>query len=127
MNAGLKVTAPASVSNLACGFDTLGVALDIPADEMIGRWSDQPGVRITEIRGEKTNIPYQADQNIAAITATALLRHLGEENRGLEIIIHKYIPGGSGLGSSASSATAAAVLVAAHPAASNAVAVLLGV
>ncbi|HSF89024.1 MAG TPA: homoserine kinase [Saprospiraceae bacterium] len=111
MTSGLKVIAPASVSNLACGFDTLGMAIDIPSDEMIGKWVDAPGVHIIEITGKKKDIPLAADQNIAGITATALLKHLGEEGRGLELRIHKHIPGGSGLGSSASSATAAAVLV----------------
>jgi len=111
MNSGLKVIAPASVSNLACGFDTLGMAVDIVSDEIIGRWSDSPGVRIIEIRGDKKDIPLSPEKNIAAITARALLNYLGEDNRGLELKIHKHIPAGSGLGSSASSATAAAVLV----------------
>lgn len=111
MNSGLKVIAPASVSNLACGFDALGMALDIPSDEMIGRLTGPPGVRITEITGYKKEIPIDAEKNIAGITASALLKFLEEDGRGLELRIHKNIPGGSGLGSSASSATAAAVLV----------------
>ncbi|MGB4846364.1 MAG: homoserine kinase [Saprospiraceae bacterium] len=111
MNSGLKVIAPASVSNLACGFDTLGMAIDIPSDEIIGKWSDTPGIRILEITGHKKEIPLSPEKNIAGITAMALLRHLGEEKRGLDLKIHKHIPAGSGLGSSASSATAAAVLI----------------
>jgi len=111
MPSGLKVIAPASVSNLACGFDTLGMALDLPCDEIIGRWVDRPGVHIIEIHGEKDNIPLEADKNIAGITATSLLKAVGEEGRGIELKIHKHIQGGSGLGSSASSACAAAVLV----------------
>ena len=111
MSAGLKVIAPASVSNLACGFDALGMALDIPCDEIIGRWIDTPGVHIVEIRGEKKDIPLDASINIAGITASSVLKHVGEETRGLELKIHKHIQGGSGLGSSAASACAAAVLV----------------
>jgi len=111
MNSGLKVIAPASVSNLACGFDILGMALDLPCDEIIGRWIDVPGVHIVEIRGEKQNIPQDADKNIAGITASSFLKHVGEEGRGLELKMHKHIQGGSGLGSSAASACAAAVLV----------------
>ncbi len=111
MKSGLKVIAPASVSNLACGFDTLGIAIDVPCDEIIGKWVDTPGVRIVEITGRKKNIPLETDLNIASITAKSLLKHLGEDGRGLELRIHKHIPGGSGLGSSAASATAAAVLV----------------
>lgn len=111
MNSGIKVVAPASISNLACGFDVLGMAIDIPSDEIIGRWSTTPGVRIISLTGYKEGIPIDAENNIAGITATSLLKYLGEESRGLELKIHKHIPGGSGLGSSASSATAVAVLV----------------
>jgi homoserine kinase len=111
MKSGLKVIAPASVSNLACGFDTLGVALDIPSDEIIGKWVDKPGLHIAAITGSKKEIPLDPTKNIAGITALSLLKHLGEEGRGLELSIHKHIQAGSGLGSSASSATAAAVLV----------------
>src|SRR5688572_25159036 len=111
MNSGLKVIAPASVSNLACGFDTLGVALDIPSDEIIGKFVDTPGVQIVAVTGCKKGIPLDPKQNIVGITAIALLKHLGEEGRGLELRIHKHIQAGSGLGSSASSATAAAVLI----------------
>jgi len=64
-----------------------------------------------EIRGEKKNIPQDASKNIAGITASAVLKHVGEEKRGLELKIYKHIQGGSGLGSSAASACAAAVLV----------------
>ncbi|MDQ3015842.1 MAG: homoserine kinase [Bacteroidota bacterium] len=87
------------------------MAIDVISDEIIGNWSASPGVRIIELTGYKKGIPIEADKNIAGITATALLKYLGEEGRGLELKIHKYIQGGSGLGSSASSATAAAVLV----------------
>lgn len=111
MNSGLKVIAPASVSNLACGFDALGMALQIPCDEIIGRWVEKPGVHIVEIRGEKKNIPYESEKNIAGVTAIALLNHLGEQGRGLELKLHKHVQGGSGLGSSAASACAVAVLI----------------
>jgi homoserine kinase len=113
MKSGIKVVAPASVSNMACGFDVLGMALDIPSDEIIGSVSDQPGVRITSITGDKKDIPLALDpaKNIAAITASALLHATDNLNMGIDLRIKKNIPGGSGLGSSASSATAAAVLV----------------
>ena len=111
MKSGIKVIAPASVSNLACGFDILGMALDIPCDEIIGRWVDTPGVHITSITGQKRNIPVDPLHNIASVAAAALLTHLGEEKRGLELKIHKHVPAGSGIGSSASSAVAAVVLV----------------
>ncbi len=79
MSTAIKVIAPASLSNLACGFDILGLALDIPGDEIIGRIVDTPGVYIKEITGHKRNIPTDTAQNIASVAATALLQHLGEE------------------------------------------------
>lgn len=111
MSSAIKVIAPASLSNLACGFDILGLALDTPGDEIIGRLVETPGVHIKEITGQKKNIPTDPTQNIAAVAASALLQHLGEDGRGIELRVHKHIPAGSGLGSSASSAVAAVVLV----------------
>ena len=111
MSSGLKVIAPASVSNLACGFDTLGMAIDIPSDEIIGKWSETPGIRIVEISGHKKDIPLAPEKNTAGIAARSLLKYLGEDDRGLDLKIHKHIPPCSGLGSSASSATAVTVLI----------------
>jgi homoserine kinase len=110
MKSGIKVIAPASVSNLACGFDILGMALDVPCDEIIGRWVDTPGIQLT-ITGQKQNLPADPNQNIAVVAAAALLKHLGEEKRGLELKMHKHIQAGSGIGSSASSAVAAVFLI----------------
>ena len=102
---GIKVFAPASVANVACGFDVLGFALEKPGDEIIVRFSDEPGLRITKIRGGK--LPYEVEKNTAGYAALKLLEHLGESNRGIEMEIHKKMPFGSGLGSSAASAAAA--------------------
>jgi homoserine kinase len=109
MKSGIKVSAPATVSNLACGFDTLGMAIDVTCDEIIGKLTDKPGVHITGITGQKREVPIDPATNTAAVAVHSLLRHLGEEGRGIELKIHKYIPAGSGLGSSASSAVAAVI------------------
>jgi len=61
--------------------------------------------------GYKKDIPISPEKNIAGITARSLLNYLGEDGRGLDLKIHKHLPPCSGLGSSASSATAAAVLI----------------
>jgi homoserine kinase len=111
MKSGIKVVAPASVSNLACGFDILGMALDVPCDEIIGRWAETPGVHLISITGQKRGIPADPEKNIATVAAKALLHHLGESRRGIELKMHKYIPAGSGIGSSASSAVAAVMLI----------------
>lgn len=111
MRSGIKVFAPASVSNVACGFDLLGYALDQPGDEVIVRLSDKPGVHITKITGAGGKLPYEAEKNTAGIAALKLLEYLGDPAIGVELELHKKMPIGSGLGSSAASAVAAAVAV----------------
>lgn len=111
MNAGIKVFAPASVANVAVGFDILGFALEKPGDEIIARLSDKPGLRITKITGAKGKLPYELEKNTAGFAAMKLLEHLGETDRGIELEIHKKMPFGSGLGSSAASAVAGVMAV----------------
>jgi homoserine kinase len=102
---GIKVFAPASVANVACGFDVLGFAIEKPGDEIIVRYSDSPGLKITKITGG--NLPYEVGRNTAGYAALKLLEYLGETNQGIEMEIHKKMPFGSGLGSSAASAAGA--------------------
>ncbi len=111
MHPGFKVFAPASVANVACGYDILGFALDKPGDEIIARTSDTPGLRITKITGTRKKLPYEVEKNTAGFAAQKLLEHLGEEKRGVEMEIHKKMPFGSGLGSSAASAAGAVMAI----------------
>jgi homoserine kinase len=106
---GIKVFAPASVANVACGFDVLGFALERPGDEIIVRFSENKGLKITKITGGK--LPYEVEKNTAGYAALKLLEHLGESERGIEMEIHKKMPFGSGLGSSAASAAGAVVAI----------------
>ncbi len=110
MNSGVKVFAPASVANVACGFDVLGFALNKPGDEIIARFSDNRGLKITKITGDNRKLPYDISKNTAGFAAMKLLEHLGE-TRGIEIEIHKKMPIGSGLGSSAASAAASVMAI----------------
>ena len=107
MNNGVKVFAPASVANVACGFDVLGFALNKPGDEIIARFSDTPGFRISKITGDNGKLPYDISKNTAGFAGLKLIQHLGETNKGIEIEIRKKMPFGSGLGSSAASSVAA--------------------
>lgn len=106
MKSGIKVFAPASVGNTAVGFDTMGFALEQPGDEVIVRFSDKPGLRITLIAGAAGKLPYDLQKNTAGFAALKLLEHLGETGQGIEMELHKKMPIGSGLGSSAASAVA---------------------
>jgi homoserine kinase len=101
--------APATVSNVACGFDVLGFALSAPGDEVTARFADG-GVRIEDITGDQGRLPRDAAKNTASVAAQALLTVLGER-RGVALTIRKGLPLSSGLGGSAASAVAAVVAV----------------
>jgi len=101
--------APATVSNVACGFDVLGFALDSPGDEVTARVAGA-GVAIDDIVGDSGRLPRDAAKNTAGVAAQALLTVLGER-RGVALTIRKGLPLASGLGGSAASAVAAVVAV----------------
>jgi len=102
----VRVFAPATVANVACGFDVLGFAIDAPGDEVVARHSDEPGLKITKITGDDGKLPLTPEKNTAGVAALDFLRHLGMSDRGIELEIHKKMPFGSGLGSSAASSVA---------------------
>jgi homoserine kinase len=101
--------APATVSNVACGFDVLGFALDSPGDEVTATFGP-PGVTIDSIVGDAGRLPREAAKNTAGVAAQALLTYLGDR-RGVALTIRKGLPLSSGLGGSAASAVAAVVAV----------------
>ncbi|MEK7257927.1 MAG: homoserine kinase [Bacteroidota bacterium] len=111
MKPGIKVFAPASVGNAAVGFDILGFALEQPGDEVIARFCDTPGLRITQITGAQGKLPLEIEKNTAGVAALSLLKYLGETGRGIELELHKKMPFSSGLGSSAASAVAGAMAI----------------
>jgi homoserine kinase len=97
------------VSNVACGFDVLGFAMEMPGDEVMARLAPA-GVRIEDITGDGGRLPRDASKNTAGVAARALLARLGER-RGVTLCIRKGLPLSSGLGGSAASAAAAVVAV----------------
>jgi homoserine kinase len=100
--------APATVSNVACGFDVLGFALDEPGDAVTARFAEG-GVRI-DVVDDGGRLPRDAARNTAGVAARALLERVGE-TRGVALTIRKGLPLSSGLGGSAASAVGAAVAV----------------
>ena len=104
---GVKVFAPASVANLAVGFDILGLCLDAPGDEVIAKQVDRPGVHIAAIKGDGRSLPKDPAKNTAGKAVQALLQDLQDMSLGIELTIIKRMPYGSGLGSSSASAVAA--------------------
>lgn len=100
----IKIFCPATIANLSCGFDVLGLCLDNVGDEMIVRKSAEKGVRITKITG--ADLPLETEKNVSGVAALALLSEI-ETDFGFEIEIHKKIKAGSGIGSSAASSAGA--------------------
>jgi homoserine kinase len=102
--------APATVSNVGCGFDVLGFAIEAPGDRVSARWIDAPSIVIEAISGDGGRLPREAARNTAGVAARALLAAVGER-RGVALSIVKGLPLASGLGGSAASAVAAVVAV----------------
>ncbi len=102
----VKVYAPATVANLAVGYDILGLALESPGDEVIVRQGTRSGLHITRITGDEGKLPLAVEKNTAGYAALQLLRHLGKTDMPIEMEIHKKMAMGTGLGSSAASAVA---------------------
>ena len=100
----IKIFCPATIANLSCGFDVLGLCLATAGDEMIIRKSEIKGVRITKIEG--ANLPMETENNVAGVAALAMLEEV-ETEFGFEIEIYKHIKAGSGIGSSAASSAGA--------------------
>lgn len=100
----IKVFCPATIANLSCGFDVLGLALETVGDEMIVRTSKTPGIKIAKITGQ--DLPLEVHKNVAGVAGLALLEQ-SNYTGGFEIEIHKKIKPGSGIGSSAASSSGA--------------------
>jgi homoserine kinase len=102
--------APATVSNVAAGFDVLGFALDQPGDVVMASLSDGEGATIAEVHGDGGRLPRDPGRNTASAAANALLAALGTR-QGVSLELHKGLPLASGVGSSGASAVAAVVAV----------------
>lgn len=100
----IKVFCPATIANVSCGFDVLGLALDSVGDEMTIRKTSEKGIRITKIKGQE--LPLETENNVAGVAGLAFLEK-SDYDGGFEIEIDKRIKPGSGIGSSAASSTGA--------------------
>ena len=105
----VKIKSPATIANLVCGFDVIGMALNDPQDIMQLTLSETPGIRIQH--NDIYNLPTVPEKNVAGVSLLELMQEL-DDKVGFDLIIEKHIKPGSGLGSSA--ASAAGVVVAAN-------------
>jgi homoserine kinase len=102
----IRIKTPATVANLVCGFDILGLCLNEPADIMEVRLLQERKIIISSADGYP--LPSDPQQNTAGAPLIELMNSIPDEI-GFEITIHKKIKPGSGLGSSAASAAGAVV------------------
>lgn len=100
----IKIQVPATVANLVCGFDVLGMALQEPYDEMTLALKEEPG--ITLVHTDSFSLSEDPLKNVAGVSLLALLEKYGKP-AGFTLTIQKNIRPGSGLGSSAASAAGA--------------------
>jgi len=104
----VRVFAPASVSNLGCGFDIFGMALEGIGDEVVVRATKGTGIVSVGVSGDAGRVPTDPARNAAALAVEGVLDRLGSV-AGVAIEVRKGIPMASGLGGSAASAVAGAV------------------
>ena len=100
-----RIFSPASIGNIGPGFDVLGMAVKGLGDVVDAR-RIRRGIRVAAVDGI-ARVPSDPARNTAAIAARQALQMLNETG-GLELRVHKGLPAGSGLGSSAASAAAGA-------------------
>ena len=106
MKKTITIKSPATIANLVCGFDVLGLCIHEPYDTMQVSIIDEQKVIIKTT----DNYPLSTDpmQNTAGAPLVEMLQEL-KADFGFEVIISKNIKPGSGLGSSAASAAGAVV------------------
>jgi homoserine kinase len=106
MRDSVKVFAPATVANVVCGFDVLGFAVNEPGDEVIMRLTETTGVIISKITGDEGRLPLDPAKNTVSASVQHYLQHIGRTDVGIDIVLNKKMPIGSGLGSSSASTVA---------------------
>jgi len=109
MKESIRVFSPATVANVACGFDVLGFALESPGDEVEVRKRDKAGFTVIN-KTKDTVFPSDVNKNTAVVSLQAYLQHIQSE-QGFEITFHSKIKPGSGIGSSSASAAASVFAV----------------
>src|SRR6476620_8435285 len=102
----VTVLAPATVSNVVCGFDCLGFALTDPADEVTVRLSTDNAVSI--VHHDDFDLPTDPQKNVAGVALQAMMDAAGV-GHGFQVEFSKRIKPGSGIGSSSASSCGALV------------------
>ncbi len=104
-NRSVRVFAPATVANIACGYDVLGFAVDQPGDEVVVRRSGRPGLRIKKISGDGGKLPLRPEENTVTAPVFRYLERV-QHSGGFEFELTKNVPFAGGMGSSSASSVA---------------------
>ena len=105
-----KARAPASIGNVAAGYDCLGLAFGAAWDTITAHREAAPGVRLGCVSGLVAALPDAVSRNTALRAAGAALE-AGGADFGVRLDLAKGIPLSAGMGGSAASAVAAALAV----------------
>lgn len=100
----ISIKSPATIANLVCGFDILGLALEEPYDIMTLENTEKPGLEIVHL--DDHGLPTEPEKNVSGAALLAMMEELPEVPK-WRLTIDKRIKPGSGLGSSAASAAGA--------------------
>lgn len=104
MKKSIKVFAPATVANLGCGFDVMGMAIDGTGDLLEVSVDDGSGLEI--VNRSDVKLPSDIEGNVITPAVRAFLAEYGRDVKVTVTVIHKILPG-SGIGSSAASSAGA--------------------
>jgi homoserine kinase len=99
----IKIFAPATVANVACGFDVLGFALNNPGDEISIAFNNSGSLVLHN--ETPYDLPLSSEKNVTAVALQSMLDAL-QSKQGFTITFLSKIMPGSGVGSSAASAAA---------------------
>ena len=102
----IKVFAPASIANLGCGFDVMGMALDEVGD-VLEMTLDEGGSGISIIKDTDVPLTENVEDNVVTPVIRKFFEMTGRSGH-VDVRIIKKIYPGSGIGSSAASSAAAA-------------------
>lgn len=105
----VSVFAPATIANLGPGIDVLGIALTMPGDVVLASRTEEPGFTF-KVQSKDADLPGDAKKNVAGHVANLMIKEF-KPTFGIDLLLKKQMPIGSGLGSSAASSVAAAVAV----------------
>lgn len=100
----IRVFAPASIANMGCGFDVMGMAMDATGDVISMSIEDGLGLSIENKSG--IDLPSNVEQNVMTPAIMAFLAGYGRPQK-VSVVIESKINPGSGIGSSAASSVAA--------------------